>query len=317
MLTIPSRASTFGALFFGSTFSLIMYGWGLLQTFRYFRMYPQDKTLIKAWVVILMFFESLATAFMLHICYIYFVIEGYGDAVWTENIWSSNFIPLCEIGAIVATQSFYVRRIYYLGHHRLIVTGTSILVALELVITIVGCIMLQSWGVDSDTASNSSILEYGPNVACGIVFVVDFILTTTLLYNLRRARRNGFSSTNLMLDTLITYTVSTGLLTSVFAVASFIFLWTNPEDLIWFSFTLLGTKMYSISFLTMLNSRRSIGSRANLVDSFENGNIHARAEATSHHQVQSSIFVAAIPQTTATSMSTLDTKANGHEVLQV
>ncbi|KAI8970729.1 hypothetical protein BD414DRAFT_540745 [Trametes punicea] len=67
--------------------------------------------------------------------------------------------------------------------------------------------------------------------------------------------------TDTVLDTLILYTINTGLLTSVCSVLAFIFVIILPGNLIYAGISVAGTKLYAISVLAVLNSRRYISDR--------------------------------------------------------
>nr|VWO94701.1 Atg26p [Ganoderma boninense] len=60
------------------------------------------------------------------------------------------------------------------------------------------------------------------SVILGIAVVVDTILAAVLVVVLHRSR-TGFEATNSLLDTLITYTVTTGALTDLFNILGFVF----------------------------------------------------------------------------------------------
>ncbi|KAI0752875.1 hypothetical protein C8Q80DRAFT_482020 [Daedaleopsis nitida] len=75
-ITLPSKAATFGALYIGLSVSILLYGFSLHQTLRYYRSYPQDRIVIKIWVLLVMIVETLTTAFMFHTTYLYLVVGG-------------------------------------------------------------------------------------------------------------------------------------------------------------------------------------------------------------------------------------------------
>ncbi|KAI0759573.1 hypothetical protein BD413DRAFT_271539 [Trametes elegans] len=46
-IQLPSLGDTYGALFIGMCFCILLYGLTLHQTYRYFRLYPKDRPLLK------------------------------------------------------------------------------------------------------------------------------------------------------------------------------------------------------------------------------------------------------------------------------
>ncbi|KAI0752877.1 hypothetical protein C8Q80DRAFT_481758 [Daedaleopsis nitida] len=126
---------------------------------------------------------------------------------------------------------------------------------------------------------------------------------------LKGRSREGFESTRSMIDTLIVYAINTGLITAIFSILTFVFSLTNPNDLYYGSFALIGAKLYSISFLAMLNSRKAIGRRAELVDDFESrpgGQLtpfSARTGSGGSTNLQSNLVIAMPPQDSSGSVT--------------
>ncbi|KAE9390298.1 hypothetical protein BT96DRAFT_349575 [Gymnopus androsaceus JB14] len=84
---------------------------------------------------------------------------------------------------------------------------------------------------------------------------VDVAIAIALVANLYTHRKHVFSPTQKMLDRLIRWTVQTGLVTSIVAVAVVICFQTMKSNLIWLTiYTCLG-EVYSNSFMAILNAR--------------------------------------------------------------
>ncbi|KAJ3012283.1 hypothetical protein NUW54_g1919 [Trametes sanguinea] len=86
------------------------------------------------------------------------------------------------------------------------------------------------------------------SVAFGMAAVADAILTTILICALRRCR-TGMQRTDSLLDVLILYAISTGLLTCVFDLATFLVTLIQPSDFVWFAVNIVATKVYPASLL--------------------------------------------------------------------
>ncbi|KAH0587161.1 hypothetical protein H2248_005970 [Termitomyces sp. 'cryptogamus'] len=85
----------------------------------------------------------------------------------------------------------------------------------------------------------------------------DGLIAGTLCYFLQRSR-TGFKKSDTMISKLILFTVSTGVLTSICAIASLISILVWPSTLIYAAFYFCLGRLYSNSVLATLNARQSI-----------------------------------------------------------
>jgi len=91
----------------------------------------------------------------------------------------------------------------------------------------------------------------------------DMLIAVTLCTILHKSR-TGFHGSNTMINKLITYVVSTGVATSLCAVASTISTLVAGETFIYIAFYFCIGRLYSNSLLATLNARDSIRSAANV-----------------------------------------------------
>ncbi|EJF56507.1 hypothetical protein DICSQDRAFT_163857 [Dichomitus squalens LYAD-421 SS1] len=101
------------------------------------------------------------------------------------------------------------------------------------------------------------------SAAFGLAVAVDSILAGTLIAYLLGGR-TGNRRTDDMIQTLIVYTINTGLVTSVAGLFTFVFALIMPRNMIYIAVGLVATKLYACSVLALLNSRRYLSS--SLVD---------------------------------------------------
>ncbi|CDO71979.1 hypothetical protein BN946_scf184943.g13 [Trametes cinnabarina] len=88
------------------------------------------------------------------------------------------------------------------------------------------------------------------SVAYGFAVSSDLILTGALVFVLQKSR-TGSKRTNNILDTLIIYTINTGLLTSIVSVFAFVFALVIPGNLIYAAVSIVGAKLYANSVLAL------------------------------------------------------------------
>ncbi|KAH9884531.1 hypothetical protein C8Q73DRAFT_818634 [Cubamyces lactineus] len=116
---------------------------------------------------------------------------------------------------------------------------------------------------ETSTVADFQRLNWLVAASYGLASVTDLTLAGTLVFVLHKSR-TGSKRTDTILDTLIKYTINTGVLTSLFA---FIFAIILPGNLIYAGISIVGTKLYANSVLAVasvdhrLNSRRDLGNR--------------------------------------------------------
>ncbi|RPD56867.1 hypothetical protein L227DRAFT_578531 [Lentinus tigrinus ALCF2SS1-6] len=126
------------------------------------------------------------------------------------------------------------------------------------------------------------------SVGVGLAELADTIITAALIYSLHRSR-TGFESTDTLIDTLIMYTINTGLLTDVFNMASFICAIVMPDNLIYAGIVIVSSKLYANTVMTVLNSRKSLASKRNVaINSYS---VSALTQASSDTTLDNSIPV--------------------------
>ncbi|EIW52182.1 uncharacterized protein TRAVEDRAFT_75272 [Trametes versicolor FP-101664 SS1] len=264
---VPSLASTLGAVLLGSVFGFMLYVLMLHQTYRYYRMYPGDSLALKGLVFIIVAMETFHTALWIIICYEYLINNYFNpfnliETHWrvTPKLYALRYIKLTiPVTAITGTfsQIFYAGRIYYIGPQYRPIVAAAVTV------------MLLSLGWDFAATVKvfhaATIFEFSHwtwiiSVAYGMVVLCDLINATALIVVLRRSR-TGVKRTDTVIDTLVLYTVNTGLLTTIVSSLVFAFALAYPDNLIYGALSIPGVKLYSNSVLALLNSRRALSER--------------------------------------------------------
>ncbi|KAI0325843.1 hypothetical protein GY45DRAFT_184379 [Cubamyces sp. BRFM 1775] len=228
---LPTRAqldSSIGALLIGTFIATMIYGVTLCQTFWYYQMYPRDVRVIKIFVPALLFVETMHTVLTFDSCYFYLVVNYMSPSGLLVFRWSLQLlVPLTGITSMMC-QLFYARRVWLFGvNHR------------KYVIVAIGCTIYAS--VRCYESNQIIALEQNSWViaaAYGCATIVDGILTGTLIYVLLKSR-SGLKQSDSVVQTLVTYTINTGLLTSIVSVAVFILALILPHGLIWAAVTFM------------------------------------------------------------------------------
>jgi len=88
-------------------------------------------------------------------------------------------------------------------------------------------------------------------------FAGDLYLSAVLCYYLFRSR-TGFQTTDTLVNTIIAYIITTGLLTSIDAVLGTAFYAVMPTNYIFMGFYFNLAKLYTNSYLALLNARQRL-----------------------------------------------------------
>ncbi|KAL1940991.1 hypothetical protein VTO73DRAFT_7627 [Trametes versicolor] len=281
LLGSPPYATTLGAVALGGIVGMMLYGVTVHQTYRYYRLYPNDRTLLKVFVFVIFVLEAFHSLLWIIAGYHYLIAEPFNSGSLAKGHWSVRLAVIGTAFTVCTTQCFYASRIYFLGpkYKRLVIPALVLLVVSK------GFAIGESNRHDraqhttntSSGAAGVSAFRFTPSIAdfqsiswlvsvsYGLAGVTDVTLASTLVVVFRRSR-TGSKRTDSVLDTLIIYSINTGVLTSVFSILAFIFALILPGNLIYAGLSIVGTKLYANSVLAVLNSRREINNR--LMDDF-------------------------------------------------
>ncbi|KAI0714178.1 hypothetical protein C8T65DRAFT_155213 [Cerioporus squamosus] len=252
---LPALDNTMGAWLVGTFIGLILQGVGYHQTYQYFRLYPHDPRWLKLWVILITLVETLNTVLSMHTCYYNLVTNYFEPTVLLAGpVWSLKFLPVPGSMAAVITQLFFARRVYKIDRR----FRPIAIIAAILVLAFAGCyIALTGLGWNAPNIQQFLKNSWLPSAGSGMILVGDFLLTASLIYFLRR-NRTGVNRTDSMVDIIIMYTVSSGLIICIFNVLNVAFSVAWPDNLIYAGTSIVLTKLYSNTFLVSLNARQSL-----------------------------------------------------------
>ncbi|KAI0684119.1 hypothetical protein C8T65DRAFT_748981 [Cerioporus squamosus] len=257
---------TYGALLLGTFIGLILYGLGLHQLYRYFRLYSKDLVFVRSLVILTMIFETVHTFLTLHACYFYLVdnylcqdvyciVSGPSTGI---DVPHHQLLALSTGMIMLIAQMFFARRLYKVGpgYRIAVFLATAFLVG-ESAFAIAATVEMYS------THSLHAFWKRTWLVSgCyGMATVADTILTIALIVVLQRSR-TGMKGTDDLIDVLIVYTFNTGLkksknsrvLPQTSSEAS-----AMPKNFIYLCFNIITSKttrsVYANTLLAAVNSR--------------------------------------------------------------
>ncbi|KAL1949709.1 hypothetical protein VTO73DRAFT_8590 [Trametes versicolor] len=281
---IPALDNSYGAMLLGTSLGLMLYGLTLHQTYRYFRLYPRDLKLFKIFVVLIVTMETVHTTIWMIACYHFLITDYFNPASILTGHWSVKINVAITGASNLICQSFYARRVFLLGPKS------------RWVVALAGVSMVACLGFDigaSVEAFKLSLSDFPRfswlvSGAYGCAVATDVLLTGALIRVLLHSR-TGFKRTDSTLDSLIVYSINTGMSDdSVTGLLVFVFALILPGNYIYAGISIVNakrtcpslrapfaalylttTKVYANSVLAVLNSRRSLASSTRVVDDFE------------------------------------------------
>ncbi|KAJ6557393.1 hypothetical protein DFH09DRAFT_1164045 [Mycena vulgaris] len=251
-----SLQNTFGSAFVGLVVSAILYGVTILQTYLYYRNYPEDPKVLKWMVAILWLLDTAHLALCAIAVYWVLVLNFNNPAILSTASWSMNvqtdFNGL--IGLIV--ECFYVRRVWIVSRNGYL---TGIILVLSLIHFGLGIVF--TVGSFETSRSGFSHLIWVTSVGLGSAAAADMLIGISLCYYLSK-NRTGFTRTDNLISTLMKYSLTTGFLTGIIDCLAVITFGTMPNSWVYLAFIFVSGKCYVNSALAALNSREMLRERA-------------------------------------------------------
>jgi len=267
--------TSFGAIFVGLLFSTTLFGLTLAQTWLYFWHYhDRDPKALKFFIAFITILDVLHTATSAYVTYWYLVLNfgNIGILDITLLAFSLQIILTAIISGFV--QLFYARRVYILSKS---VVFPILIVALAAVALSFG-IFYTARDIALGSLFKFHSLIWIACIALTSHAMTDVLIAGSMCWYLYR-QRTGFSRTDSTLSILMVYSINTGLLTCVLAVAVAISAVVSPASLISIAILWVLSKCCVNSLLAMLNSRDYIRDRSttdNLESTFKLSSIRIK-----------------------------------------
>ncbi|KAJ4490546.1 hypothetical protein J3R30DRAFT_3694217 [Lentinula aciculospora] len=248
--------STVGALEIGNVLATYFFGIITLQTYFFFRTFPDDKPLVKAAVAVVFAFELGHTITSLHALYIVTVTD-FGQPQLFVKLPNSIDITLLFEGLItIVVQGFFITRVQRLSKiHKIIIYLFWICAILRFAASVA----LTVFGIQTPSAT-AYVADWSWLLTTLFTLgaFVDLGVALALCAYLYSQRATSIAKTGILLDRLIAFTLTTGLLTSVVSVVTVISYVTMPDNSVWILMYTLLAKSYSNSMMVSLNSRPAL-----------------------------------------------------------
>jgi len=279
-----SVPATLGALLLGGLYASILSGSLALQVIIYFKMYENDRTRIKALVLLIWALDAIHTGFVWAGLWNY-LIGFFGQVQHIDTIpwvvsWSVTITGIITF----AVHCFLSHRIFLLSRQNWFLVAPIVFLALcRLVSAIATTAEMLKQGGFRDFRSHFHWLF---TLGLALSTVVDMLTTGSLFFLLKTNQKSNFGL-NPVIDTLILYAFETGMFTTAGTIVSMICWLGMSTNLIFMGLHFVIAKSYATSLLVTLNTRRDLR-RAN---ANATGNPHGvvafQLRHTTHYPVQS------------------------------
>ncbi|KZT19319.1 hypothetical protein NEOLEDRAFT_977673 [Neolentinus lepideus HHB14362 ss-1] len=256
-----------GTLLISIFLAAILYGVTTTQTFLYYQNYPKDRLLLKGLVALVWVFETLHTAFCIDFIYNYVITNFDNPEALNDIYWSGGITVVLGVLVAGVVHAYYIRRVWILSNHNIILTIFLALVAL----------LRFAFGITTTTLTyrishwTTFRERHLPLGGLSSAATVDLVVAGSLIYFLEHSR-TGFDRSDSRINLLMVYTINTGLITSIVSVVIVVTYASLPSTLVFLGLVEIQSKLYANSFLASLNARSHILNHGPSHSEYSSGN---------------------------------------------
>ncbi|KAF7313118.1 hypothetical protein MKEN_00997700 [Mycena kentingensis (nom. inval.)] len=251
--------NTLGAVVIGFAGSCVVYGVLLTQGWTYYRQFGLDSLVWKFLVFVVIFLATVDQAFIGHFVYFYTLASAGNPFALLTSTTTWSIILQQAVGSIggAIVKCAFASRVYRFSGRNPYVTGLIVLLsigqlALSLIFTI------RAFGLSSIPAVFQ--LKTLGTVSLGLGVVTDVVTAAALCFFIRRLR-TGYKPTDSLVRRLVVDAINTGVVTSAVSLTTLFLFYFYTGNLIFAATFFLLSKLYGISFLATLNTRRAVRGR--------------------------------------------------------
>jgi len=208
---------------------------------------------LKGLIAFLFILDTLHTILCTYSLYWYLILNFGNVANLDVNMWAMNIQVIINSLIRMLVQIFYARRVYILSKNIVIPVIIAILSGLTFALGSVFTAKAFSLKLYSRYGSMIWVTSAGMSSSVMVEIIISLSMCWHLYHN-----KTGFSQTDSIIKTLMTYSVNTGLLSSLLAISKFVCFITMPTTFIWVAFFWLMGKSNVNSFLAVLNNRDTL-----------------------------------------------------------
>jgi hypothetical protein len=250
-MTDARIATTYGAFLLGSFSAFALSGFVTLQTYIYFKLFPEDNRILKYMVATIWITDSFHSTILAAGLWDN-MISRYGDPIAIDAIpWTIAMTVGCTAVITFMVHGFFAHRIYKFSHHNWYIVLPIIslnFVRLGSAIAAI-VVMIRLGHFSTFKAELGWLATLGLSVSSG----VDIIVTASLWYYLRKGKTTS-PYLNRVIDLLVVYAFETSSITCAATTIALI-CWLTMTNLIFMGIYFSVAKLFANSFLVTLNAR--------------------------------------------------------------
>ncbi|THU88451.1 hypothetical protein K435DRAFT_761823, partial [Dendrothele bispora CBS 962.96] len=256
MAPITDIQSTIGPMFLGMAIGLALWGVSCIQTWYYYDNYKRDTLYMKTLVALVFISDTIHQGIICWIIYRY-TISFFGDVVHVQSVDKGIYIEVL-FNAFTGTmvQCFFTYRIWQFRKQTVLISVISLLILGELAVSL--AYALQGLVEDLDDFAKIRKLK-GLSMSINVLAAVGDLMICGSICRMLNSSKTGHAWSNHALNRLMIFSVNTGLVTSICACCSLLFILVLDEKyFVYACFYFIIGRLYSNSFLATLNARRRI-----------------------------------------------------------
>ncbi|KAJ7336222.1 hypothetical protein DFH08DRAFT_1018498 [Mycena albidolilacea] len=240
-----------GAYEIGVLLSCVLFGVTTTQTYIYYSRFADDSRKLKSLVALVWVCEFAHALCIGHTLYFYTISgDNHPDAIQVQTSPRTLLAGFSITACIVAcVQAFFGFRIYMLSKRLCIPVLIWIVAFLRLSLFTLSTVV-------TDTTMEESFILITSAWVVGVAN--DLLITITLVFLLRRQRKDVHKRTMVLADKIIAWTIETGMITSAAAIVELICLLAMPLSWIWIAIFTIEARLFANSFLASLNGRTKL-----------------------------------------------------------
>ncbi|KAF9534070.1 hypothetical protein CPB83DRAFT_421933 [Crepidotus variabilis] len=260
--------TTYGAILLGLVCSAVLHGITVLQTFIYYRKYPKDPASVKVTVALLAILDTIHLIFCTITIYWYLITNYSTPNALGHQMWALNLQTDFNSVAGFMVQIFFARRVWRLSEKNVYLSGVIVLLSIIHLLGLVRAkyipkifclthLWVSVFTVEAFILVETSKFDrliWVTVLGLGSAAGADILIAVSLCYYLMK-KKTGFPQTDSIIISLVSYSLTTGLLSGIIALICVICFAIMPSNYIWLAFFWLLGKVYVNSLLASLNSR--------------------------------------------------------------
>ncbi|KAF9513408.1 hypothetical protein BS47DRAFT_1382503 [Hydnum rufescens UP504] len=252
-----TRVNVFGGSFFGNLLTALCFGVLTVQTSSYYHAFPNDRRPVKLVVAFLWTLQAFQLVCVTWSLYWWLVINYRNPLVLGWATWEFSTYQITTVFASATVQTFFAHRVYSLSANLYVGVLVLVLVLLKL-----GLGVATSIKVKTNLEFQAVLKDCKWLVVSWFTIqtTADIMITTCMCLLLRR-RRTGFQKTDSVINRMVLYTISTGLITSVLSVFLPVVFATYGFHVSGLAIALPLPTLYPITMLANLHMRTSLRAR--------------------------------------------------------